>query len=78
MIVSLIDKITQTHFALSSQHTFHAGGNNGGQWPYRQFYRDILSVAASMDKDDRKELLDWWDECAILILFYYEAADVFS
>jgi len=31
-----------------------------------------------MDKDDQKELLDWWDEYVILILFCYEAADVFS
>jgi hypothetical protein len=30
-----------------------------------------------MDKDDRKDLLDWWDECVIQILFCYEAADVF-
>jgi hypothetical protein len=69
VISSLTDKVVQAHFALSSQHTFHAGGNNGGRWPYRQFYRDILSVAASMDDNDRQELLDWWDECVVLFHF---------
>jgi len=58
-VPSLIDKIVQAHFALSSKHTFHAGGNNGDKWPYQQFYHDILSVATIMDKDDRKDLLNW-------------------
>ena len=69
VIVSLTDKITQVHFTFSSQHTFHAGGNNGGRWPYQQFYHDILSVATSMDKDDQKELLDWWDEYVFWFCF---------
>jgi hypothetical protein len=30
-----------------------------------------------MDKADQKELLDWWDECVVLILFCYEVADIF-
>ena len=76
MILSLTDKVVQARFVLSLQHTFHAGGNNGGQWPYWQFYRDILSMAVSMDDNDWQKLLDWWDEYVILILFCYQATDL--
>jgi hypothetical protein len=69
VILSLTDKVLQAHFTLSLQHTFYAGGNNGGRWPYQRFYCDILSMAVSMDDNDQQEVLDWWDECVVLFYF---------
>ncbi|KII84951.1 hypothetical protein PLICRDRAFT_45802 [Plicaturopsis crispa FD-325 SS-3] len=52
---------TIVRFVLSSQASFGAG-DRAGQWPYRMFFRQIMSITEQMGKRSRKALLQWWDE----------------